>query len=67
MTQVNLHDLANMAGYGKSQAELRMAGYWKETPLEIAYSIDEERLSYKIGEKLDRLIDALHDQEPTHD
>ena len=61
---INLHDLANMPGYGKAQKELQMAGYWKETPLEIAHSIEEEKLSYKVSDKLDRLIDAIHDQEP---
>ena len=39
---INLHELANMPGYGKAQSELRKAGLWKEYPMErLERSLDE--------------------------
>lgn len=39
---INLHELANMPGYGKAQAALRKAGLWKECPMEmLERSLDE--------------------------
>ena len=37
---INLHDLANMPGYGKAQKELRKAGLWKKT------MTDSERIDW---------------------
>ena len=31
MPEINLHELANMPGYGKAKAALRKAGLWRET------------------------------------
>ena len=39
---IDLHELANMPGYGKAQKELRKAGLWKECPMEmLERSLDE--------------------------
>ena len=42
---INLHELANMPGYGKAQPELRKAGLWDDHPADMLRNDIQDALS----------------------
>lgn len=42
---INLHELANIEGYGKAQAALRKAGLWDDHPAEMLRNDIQDALS----------------------
>jgi len=56
---INLHELANIPGYGNAEKELRKAGLWRIGALEILWSIPDDGLPPKIHRKIDDAIEIL--------
>ena len=42
---INLHELANIPGYGKAQKELRKAGLWDDDPADALRNDIQDALS----------------------
>ena len=58
---INIHELANMPGYGKAQAALRKAGFWRilNTDQEMLDFLDKHYVTVEHGKSQKKIIDGI--------
>jgi hypothetical protein len=60
---MDVHTLINLPGAGNAEKALRKAGMWRETALDILWSIPDLDYAPDVNDKIDNAIDILEAME----